>query len=140
MKSFLIGSALVFFPVTEVKRMSPIARRLLFWSPRILCIAFAIFLSMFSLDVFNEAHGFGQTALALLMHLIPTAIVVAVLIAAWRWEWVGAVLFAALAALYAASVLPKHPDWVLTISAPLLVIAALFLVNWLKRSELRNTH
>ena len=116
--------------------MNRIERRLLFWPPRILCIAFAVFLSLFALDVFNETHGFGQTALALLIHLVPTAIVVAVLIVAWRWEWIGAVLYAAAAAFYASRVLPKHPSWALTIALPLLAIAALFLVNWLKRSEL----
>jgi hypothetical protein len=32
-------------------------RRLLFWSPRVLCVAFAIFLSLFALDVFSEGLG-----------------------------------------------------------------------------------
>jgi hypothetical protein len=120
--------------------MNRIERRLLFWPPRILCIGFAVFLSLFALDVFNETHGFGQTALALLIHLVPTAIVVAVLIVAWRWEWIGAALFTAAAAFYAKSVLPKHPGWALTIAMPLLVIAVLFLVSWLRRSELRTAH
>jgi len=117
--------------------MSPVARRLLFWAPRILCIAFAIFLSLFALDIFEEGHCFGQIALALLIHMIPTFILLAVIFVAWRWEWAGAVLFAAAAALYAAKVLPKHPSWAAIISVPLLVIASLFLANWLKRSELR---
>lgn len=110
---------------------------LLFWSPRILCIAFAVLVSLFALDVFHEAHGLQQTTLLLTIHMIPAAIVVAVLLVAWRWEWVGAVLFAAAAALYMARVLPTHPNWALTIAVPLLLIAALFLVSWLKRSELR---
>jgi hypothetical protein len=120
--------------------MSGHAMRLLFWSPRILAIAFAIFLSIFALDVFNESHGFWQTALALLIHLIPAAIVVAALIVAWRWEWTGAVLFTAAAAAYMAKVLPAHLDWALIIALPLLVIAGLFLVNWLKRSEMQAAH
>ncbi len=33
--------------------MNTSSRRLLFWSPRAICIAFAIFLSMFALDVFQ---------------------------------------------------------------------------------------
>ena len=111
--------------------------RLLFWSPRILCIAFAIFLSIFVLDVFNENYGFWQTALALLIHMLPTALLVAVLIVAWRWEWVGAALFAAAAVLYTIRVLPQHPSWVATIALPLLCIAGLFLASWIKRPEPR---
>jgi hypothetical protein len=33
--------------------------------------------------------------------------------------------------------LRRHPDWVVGIAGPLLVIAVLFLVNWLKHDELR---
>lgn len=69
--------------------MSRVTAGLLYWSPRILSIAFAIFLSLFALDVFNEIHGFWQTVLAFLIHLIPAMIFVAALIVAWRWEWIG---------------------------------------------------
>ena len=60
---------------------------LLFWTPRVLCLLFAVFLSLFALDVFNEGYGFWKTILALLMHLIPTWIVLAILAISWRWEW-----------------------------------------------------
>jgi len=112
---------------------------LLFWSPRILCIGFAIFVSLFALDVFGEGLGFWQTGQALLIHLLPTAVLAVVLAVAWRWEWVGAVLLAVAGALYAIKVLPQHPSWAASIALPLLVIAGLFLANWLKRSELRTT-
>jgi len=68
-------------------------KRVLFWTPRVLCILFAIFLSLFSLDVFSEGYGFWETILALLIHLVPVYIVVIALVIAWRWEWVGASLF-----------------------------------------------
>ncbi len=102
-------------------------------------MAFAVFISLFALDVFGEGYGFWQTALALAMHLIPTAVIVVVLVLAWRWEWIGAVLFAVFAALYFfLMALPRHhPEWALFISGPLLLVALLFLVNWLKRAELR---
>ena len=118
--------------------MSHSAARLLYWSPRSLAIAFALFVSIFALDVFDEAHGFWPTTLALLIHLIPVALIVAVLAAAWRWEWVGAVLFSLLAALYAWQVLPRHMDWAAIMATPLLLIAALFLANWLERAKVRS--
>ena len=117
--------------------MNTTSRGLLFWAPRVICIMFAIFLSLFALDVFKEGLGFWKTVLALLIHLIPVYIVGVVLAIAWRWEWVGALGFGGLALWYAWGVWRRHPDWVVTIAGPLLVIAVLFLVNWLKHDELR---
>jgi hypothetical protein len=47
-------------------------RQLLFWSPRVLTPIFAVFLSLFALDVFEEGYGFWDTVVALFMHLIPS--------------------------------------------------------------------
>ena len=80
--------------------MNASVKRVLFWAPRILCILFAIFLSVFALDVFSEGYGFWQTIGALLLHLVPTFIVVIALLIGWRWEWVGAALFGAQAVFY----------------------------------------
>ena len=118
--------------------MGTSSRRLLFWTPRVICIAFAIFLSLFALDVFNEGYGFWKTLLALLIHLVPVYIVLSVLVVAWRWEWIGAAGFAGLAIWYAWGMWRRCPDCVVGIAGPLLVIAVLFLVDWLKHDELRR--
>ncbi len=120
----------------EVIARNKSVRSLLYWAPRVLCIAFAAFMSLFALDVFSEGYGFWQTMLALLMHLIPAAIIVVVLIVSWRWEWVGGVLFIAFGMLYLTWAW-KHPDWVWFISGPLFLVGALFFVNWVKREELQ---
>ena len=120
--------------------MRPGARHWLFWSPRALCILFAVFISMFALDVFGEGQGFWQTTIALLFHLIPTALIVVALALAWRWEWLGAVLFFLLALGYVAMVGLCRPwSWYAFISGPLLLVAVLFLLNWIYRKELRRT-
>jgi len=111
-------------------------KRVLFWSPRVLGIAFAIFLSMFALDVFNEGFSAGKTILALLIHLIPAAIILGLLAVAWRWEWVGGVLFIAAGILYLTRMW-HHPAAVAGISGPLFLVGALFLLSWLKRAEIR---
>ena len=119
--------------------MHTAVKRVLFWAPRVLCILFAAFLSLFSLDVFGEGLGFGETVLALLIHLLPVFLVILVLIVAWRWEWVGAVLFAALAILYL--VLTKgreHWTAYAAISGSLVLIGLLFLLNWIHRARLRS--
>ncbi len=119
--------------------MTAYSRRILVWTPRALGIAFAIFLSLFALDVFSEGYGFARTLFALMMHLIPTAIVLGVLALAWRWEWIGAVGFGSAGLLY-AKMAWRHPSWILTISGPLFVLAALFLVSWLKRAGRGEHH
>jgi len=111
-------------------------KQVLFWSPRVLGIAFAIFLSMFALDVFNEGFSVGKTILALLIHLIPAAIIVLVLAVALRWEWVGGVLFIAVGILYLTKMW-HHPAAVAGISGPLFLVGALFLLNSWKRAEIR---
>ena len=52
---------------------------MLFWTPRILCILFSIVISLFALDVFAEDYSTGEAILAFLIHLIPTAAILAVL-------------------------------------------------------------
>jgi hypothetical protein len=117
--------------------MSAAGRRIVFWLPRILGIAFALFIGIFALDVFSEESGFWNTAVGLIMHMIPSALVVGALVFAWKWEWIGAILFGALGLAYALTA-RNHPDWILLISGPLFVIALLFLMNWLRRAELRT--
>jgi hypothetical protein len=119
--------------------MNHLARRTLFWAPRILTIAFAAFLSIFALDVFNGARGPAQTALSLLMHLTPTLVILLVLALAWRRERIAAIAFAALGALYLAWAWGRFPISVyFAIAGPLFVMSALFYANWFRRSELRG--
>jgi hypothetical protein len=114
------------------------AQQLLYWTPRGLCIAFAMAISLFALDVFGEGRGFWTTILALLMHLIPTAILLIVLALSWRWEWVGGVLFTALGVLYLVMFWGKFALSVyLLISGPLFLVGILFLMNWVSRASLR---
>lgn len=118
--------------------MKTSVQRSLFWTPRILCLLFAAFLSVFALDVFGEGFGFWQTVLALLVHLIPTWIILIVLAISWRWEWVGAVLFSALGVLYPVLFWGRFNWYVyLFMSGPLFLVGSLFLLNWLFRRELR---
>jgi hypothetical protein len=109
-------------------------KSLLFWTPRVLTILFTSFLSLFALDVFGEGNGFWKTTLALLIHLVPTAIILIVLTVSWRWEWVGAILFSGLGLFYVITSWGRfHWTVYLTISGPLFLMGVLFLINWLCR-------
>jgi hypothetical protein len=117
--------------------MKTTSKRLLFWTPRVLCLLFAAFISLFALDVFNETHGLWQTALALTMHLAPTFVILAVLALSWRWEWVGGLLFVALGIFYIIAFRGRFPWSVYAVIAgPLFAVGLLFLLNWRYRAEL----
>ena len=112
----------------------------LFWTPRILSVLFAAFIAMFALDVFGEGHSFWGTALALVMHLIPALLVVATLLAAWRWEPVGGILFVALGIAYLVTAWGRfHWSAYVVISGPLFLLGVLFVIDWLYRSRHRTT-
>jgi hypothetical protein len=105
------------------------ANRLLLWTPRVLAILFAAFISMFAFDVFGEGYTFWETIVALVMHLVPTAAVLVALAIAWRWSWVGGILFLALGLVYI--LVFREGDWIvyLLISGPLFLVGALFLCS-----------
>jgi uncharacterized PurR-regulated membrane protein YhhQ (DUF165 family) len=108
------------------------------WSPRVLLLAFAAFISIFALDVFSEHHGFRETAVALAMHLLPSLLVLLVVAIAWRRPAVGALLCFALAASYVATT-PARMHWsaLALIAGPLVVTSALYLWSWASQRRLR---
>jgi hypothetical protein len=119
--------------------MKSVSKRLLYWVPRILTILFAVFVSVFALDVFAEQLPLWRLVLALLMHLIPTFVLLIVLALAWRWEWVGAAVYFALGVLYIVNFAGRFPlmTYVL-IAGPLFLIGGLFAVNWVLRREMHG--
>ena len=120
--------------------MKKSVKQVLFWAPRLLTLLFAIFISLFAFDVFHEGYTFWETVLALLMHLIPTGIVLLGLALSWRWEWIGAILFTGLGMFYLVAARGQHWSAYLLISGPLFLIGALFLLNWQYRAELHPKH
>lgn len=116
--------------------MNKSVKQLLFWTPRVLTLLFAIFISLFAFDVFDEGYTFWETILALLIHLIPTGIILLGLALSWRWQWIGAILFPGLGVLYLVAFREQHWSAYLLIAGPLFLIGALFLLNWLYRAEL----
>lgn len=92
-------------------------KRVLYFLPRFLAVLFVLFISMFALDVFGEERWF----LALIIHLIPSIILVIATTIAWRNSRLGALIFIILSLIFA---LFFHSA---LIGFPLFVIAALFL-------------
>lgn len=114
----------------------PWVKRVLYWTPRVLCTLFAGFVSLFALDVFAEHRGAADTAAALMIHLVPTFIVVAVLVIAWRSEGLGGLLFVALGVWYVSECWGRFPRGTLAvIGGPPMFIGLLFLLDWAYRAR-----
>lgn len=124
----------------KVTIMEESLKRWLFWAPRILCIAFALFVSLFALDVFGGDYDFFETILAFLIHLIPTGIILIALVVSWRWEWIGSIAFTALGVLYIVMFWDREFSWSIYVmmSGPLFLLGILFLINWLCHKRIRT--
>ena len=94
-------------------------KKILYWLPRVLAVLFIAFISMFALDVFGEPQWF----LALLMHLIPSFILIFLTAIAWKHEQLGGLLFIAGGIFMLVSSRFES----LIISIPVIVIGILFL-------------
>lgn len=117
--------------------MNKTLRAFFFWTPRILGILFVLLISLFSLDVFDMGAGFWATLGGLIMHNIPTLVLIAALVIGWRWEWAGAAGFFAfpLWLLF----IGFSWEWVVGlvfIGVPVLV-GAFFLLGWAWRKKIR---
>jgi len=66
--------------------------KIIHWIPRIICILAILLVSMFAFDVFSPDLTIWQQILALLIHLIPSFILIAILIVAWKWEKIGGII------------------------------------------------
>jgi len=108
-------------------------------APRALGIAFALFLSLFALDVFETPAGFVDTAIALLIHLVPTFVLLATVAVAWRREWIGALVFGALGVAYVAFVRGFPIATYVVIAGPALATAALYLAAWRRRRRTQRS-
>jgi hypothetical protein len=114
-------------------------RQFLFWTPRIICILFCLFVSLFALDSFGGGQPLWRQVGAFLIHLIPVYVLIGVLVVSWRWEWIGGVVFPA-AGLYYIYMSHGKYNWstyaVMT-GVPIL-LGALFLAGWFLRARIRQ--
>ena len=111
--------------------MTSVPGRFVFWAPRLGGLAMAVFLALFALDAVN-GQSWTQTVVEIAIHLFPSLLVLALVAVGWKFEWVGAIGFSALAFLYAAMVRGRL-DWISVISTPLLLVGLLFCASWRAR-------
>jgi hypothetical protein len=105
--------------------------RIIHWAPRLAAILIIFFVSLFSLDVFEIEASPLELLGAFLMHSLPSIIMILMLVFAWRRPVVGFIAFL-LAGLFFLRFVIFGADLghFLLFSGPLLLISALFYVDW----------
>jgi len=126
-----------------VKRVNGVGKGI-YWTPRILSIIFILFIALFSLDVFGPGLTAGQIMLGLLIHNIPTFILIIILGFAWKYELVGGIAFILAGLAYIVLTLRTafingfqgyYIAWILQISGIAFIIGVLWFVNWYKKKK-----
>ena len=113
-------------------------KKLIHWLPRVLGILFALFISIFALDAFGEGIPFTKAVVGFLIHLLPTYIVIAVLLIAWKWEWVGGILFIFAGFFYIFGANNMHWSAYLLIAGPPILIGCLFIAAYFLSKSTRR--
>lgn len=67
--------------------------KVLHWAPRIICILGILFVSLFAFNSFTAGLSLGQQLANLFVRLIPSFILAALLVVAWKWELTGGIIF-----------------------------------------------
>ena len=103
--------------------------KILYWAPRVVGILAILFISSFALDVFQEGVPAAQILLGLVMHLIPSFVLIIILVIAWKYELVGGILFVAISFI-PFFLLSRNLLWVnMLLCVPFLLTGILFLVS-----------
>jgi hypothetical protein len=70
--------------------------KVIHWLPRVICILAILFISMFAVDAFAPGLSIWKQLVDFIIHLIPSYILIALLIVAWKWEYIGGIVFTAI--------------------------------------------
>lgn len=64
-----------------------------YWMPRIICILAILFVSLFAADSFSAELTIWQQLSAFALHLVPSFILIIFLVIAWKWDFIGGIIF-----------------------------------------------
>ena len=117
--------------------------KLLYWPPRVLAILAILFVSLFALDAFQPGKPIVQQFVHFFIHLIPSFVLLAVLLLAWKQELAGGIIFALIGAVMSPFVFMHNYRMnnsigmslliILMITIPFLVVGGLFIWSHFRR-------
>lgn len=119
-------------------KVNIVLNRVIYWLPRGAALLYIAFLSIFAGDVFEQYRGW-EAILPLIIHLLPSLVLLLVVMAAWKYELIGALLFLMAATGYVCIVgLDRDWSWYAAIAGPALVVSMLFFLGWWRKSRMRQ--
>lgn len=77
-----------------------IGHKIIYLLPRVLGIIAILFISMFALDAFNPELTIWQQIQDFIMHLVPSFVLTLILVVAWKWEFIGGIIFLAIGVIF----------------------------------------
>jgi hypothetical protein len=113
-------------------QVSPRLAKIIHWAPRVAAILIIVFISLFSLDVFEMQASPLELLGGFLIHNIPSIGMLVLLLFAWKRPVIGFVAFLAAAALFTIFFVRDIyalPNLLLFVF-PILLIACLFYADW----------
>lgn len=113
-------------------QVEPRLAKIIHWAPRVAAILITIFLSLFSLDVFEMQASPLELLGGFLIHNLPSLAMIVLLVLAWRRPAVGFVAFLVAGVLFAVLFVRNFyalPNLLLFV-LPILAIASLFYIDW----------
>ncbi|MCK5401930.1 MAG: hypothetical protein KAJ28_09885 [Flavobacteriaceae bacterium] len=121
--------------------------KVLYWSPRIVCILAILFVSLFAFDAFTPELTFWQQIGAFIMHLIPSFILLILLIISWKWEFIGGIIFTVIGfglspLVFIHNYNMNHSVWmslgiISLITIPFAIVGILFILSHFRRKKER---
>lgn len=94
-------------------------------------VLFAVALLIFAADVFNHEQNIAQTFYDILLHLLPTAVVLFIVVVAYNRPLIGAIIYLVLGLMYIITGWARmHWSAHVLIAGPLLLLSALYITAW----------
>lgn len=119
--------------------------KILHWTPRIICILAILFISLFALDSFESDRTVWQQIGDFLMHLIPSYGLIIFLIVAWKWEFIGGIIFILIGLGFSPFIFMHNYKMnhsvdfslqtVFIITMPFVIVGILFIVSHFKKRD-----
>ena len=119
--------------------------KILYWTPRILCILSILFISLFALDSFSPTLSIWQQIAAFLIHLIPSFILLGLLILAWKLEFTGGIIFVVIGLVMSPFIFihnfrMNHSFWmslgiIMMVTFPFVIVGVLFIIGHYRKKQ-----
>lgn len=121
-----------------------------YWLPRVIGIVAILLVSMFALDAFQPGLPLWRQVVAFLIHMVPSFVLAAILILAWKRELTGGLVFLFIGLAFSPIIFLHNYHMnqsvgmslsvILFITFPFVLVGILFIWNYFSGRTNRNRH